>query len=60
MKKAEYVDPIIGTVGEEQSETSHGGGKTYPGACVPGGMVQLSSDTVTAGDNGTGYNYCSS
>ena len=58
MKKAEYVDPIIGTVGEEQSETSHGGGKTYPGACVPGGMVQLSPDTVTAGDNGTGYNYC--
>lgn len=45
-------------MGEEQSETSHGGGKTYPGACVPGGMVQLSPDTVTAGDNGTGYNYC--
>lgn len=58
MKKAAYVDPIIGSVGEEQSETSHGGGKTYPGACVPGGMVQLSPDTITGGDNGTGYNYC--
>ena len=57
MKKAEYVDPIIGTVGEEQSETSHGGGKTYPGACVPGGMVQMSPDTITGGDNGTGYSY---
>lgn len=58
MKKAEYIDPTIGTVGEEQTETSHGGGKTHPGACVPGGMVQLSPDTVTGGDNGTGYNYC--
>lgn len=58
MKKANYVDPMIGTVGDEQSETSHGGGKTHPGACVPGGMVQLSPDTVTGGDNGTGYNYC--
>lgn len=58
MKKAEYIDPIIGTVGDEQSESFHGGGKTYPGAAVPGGMVQLSPDTVTGGDNGTGYNYC--
>lgn len=58
MKKAEYVDPTIGTVGDEQAESSHGGGKTHPGACVPGGMVQLSPDTVTGGDNGTGYNYC--
>ena len=58
MKKADYVDPMIGTVGDEQSDFSHGGGKTYPGACVPGGMVQLSPDTITGGDNGTGYNYC--
>lgn len=58
MKKAEYVDPMIGTVGDEQEESFHGGGKTYPGACVPGGMIQLSPDTVTGGDNGTGYNYC--
>ncbi len=58
MKKTKYVDPTIGTVGDEQSDFSHGGGKTHPGACVPGGMVQLSPDTVTGGDNGTGYNYC--
>ena len=58
MIKAKYIDPIIGTVGDEQSESCHGGGKTHPGACVPGGMVQFSPDTVTGGDNGTGYNYC--
>lgn len=49
---------MIGTVGDEQAESCHGGGKTHPGACVPGGVVQLSPDTVTGGDNGTGYNYC--
>ncbi len=58
MDKVKYVDPMIGTVGDEESEISHGGGKTHPGACTPGGMVQLSPDTVTGGDNGTGYNYC--
>lgn len=56
MNKAKYIDPMIGTVGE--ASEGHGGGKTYPGACLPGGMVQLSPDTVTGGDNGTGYNYC--
>ncbi len=60
MEKAKYIDPIIGTVGDEQAESFHGGGKTYPGACVPGGMLQMSPDTVTGGDNGTGYNYCHS
>ncbi|MBQ4627403.1 MAG: GH92 family glycosyl hydrolase [Clostridia bacterium] len=58
MNKVKYIDPMIGTVGDEQAESFHGGGKTHPGACVPGGMVQLSPDTVTGGDNGTGYNYC--
>ena len=58
MKKAKYIDSIIGTVGDEKATSFHGGGKTHPGACVPGGMVHLSPDTVTGGDNGTGYNYC--
>ena len=58
MSKIKYIDPIIGTVGSVQSASIHGGGKTHPGACTPGGMVQLSPDTVTGGDNGTGYNYC--
>ena len=58
MNKNRYIDPMIGTVGEVEDEVCHGGGKTYPGAVLPGGMVQLSPDTVTGGDNGTGYNYC--
>jgi putative alpha-1,2-mannosidase len=58
MNKAQYVDPIIGTVADGQIEESHGGGKTYPGACVPGGVVQMSPDTITGDDNGSGYNYC--
>ncbi len=57
MDKVKYVDTSIGTVGEADDEKSHGGGKTYPGACVPGGMVQMSPDTITGGDNGTGYSY---
>lgn len=60
MRKTDYIDPIIGTVGDEQDSSFHGGGKTHPGACLPGGMVQLSPDTTTSGDNGTGYNYCQS
>ena len=59
MNKTKYVDPIIGTVGSVPKGSAHGGGKTHPGACYPFGMVQLSPDTVTGGDNGTGYNYCS-
>lgn len=58
MKKTKYVDPIIGTVGSVPKGTAHGGGKTHPGACYPFGMIQLSPDTMTCGDNGTGYNYC--
>ena len=60
MKKTNYIDPIIGTVGDEQGESFHGGGKTHPGATYPFGMMQLSPDTTTSGDNGTGYNYCHS
>ena len=58
MKKTSYIDPMIGTVGDEKQTSYHGGGKTHPGACYPFGMVQLSPDTTTSGDNGTGYNYC--
>lgn len=58
MRKIDFVDTIIGTVGDEQGSSLHGGGKTHPGACTPGGMVQLSPDTLSGGDNGTGYNYC--
>ncbi len=59
-EKAKYVDVFIGTVGDEQSVSMHGGGKTHPFACYPQGMVQLGADTITGGDNGTGYNYLNS
>lgn len=44
----DYIDPFIGT-GQE--------GKTFPGAATPAGMVQLSPDTITGGDNGSGYRH---
>ena len=30
-------------------------GKTFPGAATPFGLVQLSPDSITGGDNGSGY-----
>lgn len=50
-----YVDPIIGT---------NGMGHTFPGACAPFGIVQLSPDTDTVPHNIDGkyqprvYEYC--
>ncbi|MBM3405642.1 MAG: glycoside hydrolase family 92 protein, partial [Bacteroidetes bacterium] len=47
-----YVDPFIGTGGH---------GHTYPGACMPFGMVQLSPDTRLEGWDGcSGYHYSDS
>jgi predicted alpha-1,2-mannosidase len=44
-----YIDPMIGTGGH---------GHTFPGACVPFGMVQLSPDNGSQGwDWCSGYNY---
>lgn len=45
-----YVDPFIGTGGH---------GHTFPGACVPFGMVQASPDTRVDGswDGCSGYHY---
>ena len=53
--KAALVNPIIGT---------NGMGHTFPGACVPFGLVQLSPDTDTIPHNVDGkyqpraYEYC--
>ncbi|HNZ42054.1 MAG TPA: GH92 family glycosyl hydrolase [Bacteroidales bacterium] len=45
----EYVNPFIGTGGH---------GHTYPGACAPYGMVQLSPDTrLTGWDGCSAYHY---
>lgn len=52
---SDYVDPFIGTEGM---------GHTFPGACVPFGIVQLSPDTDTIPHNVNGqyqkgvYAYC--
>ena len=43
--QVEYVNPIIGTDGM---------GHTFPGACVPFGIVQLSPDTDTIPHNVNG------
>ncbi|TLX76407.1 glycoside hydrolase family 92 protein [Labilibacter sediminis] len=48
----DYVDPIIGSVAKSKYY-----GRTFPGAVVPFGLVQLSPDTQTAKDNTTGYSY---
>jgi len=55
---SEYVNPFIGastSVGD--AGVYHGLGKTIPGATSPFGMVQLSPNTITGGDNGSGYSY---
>ncbi|MHC4505262.1 MAG: GH92 family glycosyl hydrolase, partial [Planctomycetota bacterium] len=41
----------------EGTKDAHGFGKTFPGAATPFGLVQLSPDTVTGGDNSSGYSY---
>lgn len=55
---AGYVNPFIGastSVGD--AGIYHGLGKTFPGAATPYGMVQVSPNTITGGDNGSGYSY---
>ena len=42
LAQVQYVNPIIGTDGM---------GHTFPGACVPFGIVQLSPDTDTIPHN---------
>ena len=50
----DYIDPLIGCWTKKEGK-SHGLGKTFPGAATPFGLVQLSPDTITGGDNGSGY-----
>lgn len=55
---AAYVNPFIGaSTSEDAAGSYHGLGKTFPGAATPFGMVQLSPNTITGGDNGSGYSY---
>ena len=50
---ADRIDPFIGA-STEQTDSKHGLGKTFPGAATPFGLVQLSPDTITGGDHGSG------
>ena len=53
-----YVNPFIGaSTSIDKAGASHGLGKTFPGATTPYGMVQVSPNTITGGDNGSGYSY---
>jgi putative alpha-1,2-mannosidase len=50
---AEWVNPLIGA----STSQKLGQGKTFPGPTTPFGLVQLSPDTITGGDNAPGYSY---
>ena len=51
-----YVNPFIGaSTSMDAGGSYHGLGKTCPGATAPFGMVQVSPNTITGGDNGSGY-----
>src|SRR5689334_4446062 len=53
-----YVNPFIGSSTSLTTEGDFSGlGKTFPGAATPFGLVQLSPNTITGGDNGSGYSY---
>lgn len=55
---AKYVNPFIGaSTSVGAAGIYHGLGKTFPGAATPFGMVQVSPNTITGGDNGSGYSY---
>ncbi len=55
---ADYVNPFIGaSTNTTAAHALHGLGKTFPGAATPFGMVQVSPNTITGGDNGSGYSY---
>lgn len=55
---ADYVNPFIGaSTSMAKAGSHHGLGKTFPGAATPFGLVQLSPNTITGGDNGSGYSY---
>ena len=49
----ESINPMIGA----STSREFGEGKTFPGAATPFGLVQLSPDTITGGDNGPGYSW---
>ena len=58
VRPADYVNPFIGaSTNMDAAGAYHGLGKTFPGATTPYGMVQVSPNTITGGDHGSGYSY---
>ena len=54
----DYVNPFIGAcTSTDAAGVYHGLGKTFPGATTPFGMVLVSPQTITGGDNSCGYSY---
>ncbi len=54
----DYVNPFIGaSTSIATSGDASGLGKTFPGVATPFGMAQVSPNTITGGDNGSGYSY---
>lgn len=49
----DFINPMIGASTDDRMNP----GKTFPGAATPFGLVQLSPDTITGGDNGSGYSF---
>jgi len=57
-EKVDYIDPMIGAVAyKPNTKDPHGMGKTFPGVTTPFGLIQLSPDTITGHDFGSGYSY---
>ncbi|MCF7847990.1 MAG: GH92 family glycosyl hydrolase [Kiritimatiellales bacterium] len=55
---AEYINPMIGAFAPSGSRLKGKEcGRTFPGVATPFGLVQLSPDTITGGDNGNGYSW---
>ncbi len=57
VEPVDLIDPLIGTITLRTPDDFYGLGKTFPGATTPFGMVQISPDTITGGDNAPGYSY---
>lgn len=55
-RPTDYVNPFIGaSTNVDAAGAYHGLGKTFPGATTPFGLTQVSPQTITGGDNGSGY-----
>lgn len=52
---AEYVNPFIGTAGQEKTKNGWRNGETFPGAVVPWGMVSVSPHTALGSKSGYLY-----